>query len=157
MGVSSSILPGRSSLRGDHEQRSAFLFFSAPSEFRSLLELKSIHYVKSMKIFTRLTSGTSYIQPPVIIIEYAELTQSDLGQGSTVQINFQTEYQMDLSNQIRDIWIAVGVLSGLGVILAFIQTRIWYSRAGKQVVDLAVSESSARLTSTDLSLFSDHR
>ena len=59
---------------------------------------------------------------------------------------------MDLNNHIRDIWIAIGVLSGLGMVLAFIQTRIWYSRAGKQVVDLAVSDSSSLLISTDLDL-----
>lgn len=57
---------------------------------------------------------------------------------------------MDLDTHIRDIWIAVGVLSGLGIILAFIQTRIWYSRAGKQVIDLAVGESSSLLFSSRL-------
>jgi hypothetical protein len=39
---------------------------------------------------------------------------------------------------IRDIWIAIGVLSFLGIILSFIQTAIWHSRAGKETVDLGV-------------------
>lgn len=47
---------------------------------------------------------------------------------------------MDLSTHIRDIWIAIGVLSGLGIVLAFIKTMLWYSRAGKQTVDLGVRE-----------------
>jgi hypothetical protein len=45
---------------------------------------------------------------------------------------------MNLDTHIRDIWIAIGILSGLGVILAFIQTIIWQSRAEKEIVDLAV-------------------
>jgi hypothetical protein len=45
---------------------------------------------------------------------------------------------MDLSAPIRAIWIAVGVISALGIILAFIQTSIWHTRAGKEIVDLAV-------------------
>ena len=45
---------------------------------------------------------------------------------------------MNLDSQIRDIWIAVGVLSGLGVFLAFARTAVWQSRAGKLTADFAV-------------------
>lgn len=45
---------------------------------------------------------------------------------------------MDLSTHIRDIWIAVGVLSALGILLAFIQTSVWQSRSGKEIIDLVV-------------------
>ena len=45
---------------------------------------------------------------------------------------------MNLDAHIRSIWIAIGVLCGLSLILAVIETMIWYSRAGKQVVDLGV-------------------
>jgi hypothetical protein len=45
---------------------------------------------------------------------------------------------MNLDSQIQSIWIAIGVLSGLGIILAFIETIVWHSRSGKQVVDLGV-------------------
>lgn len=45
---------------------------------------------------------------------------------------------MNLDQHIRDLWIAVGVLSGLGVLLAFAQTTVWQSRAGKIVIELAV-------------------
>lgn len=47
---------------------------------------------------------------------------------------------MNLDTQIRSIWIATGVLSGLGLVLAFIQTIFWQSRAGKEIVDLVVSK-----------------
>ncbi len=56
----------------------------------------------------------------------------------SLKVTFETQYRMNLDTHIRDIWIAIGILSGLGVILAFIQTIIWQSRAEKEIVDLAV-------------------
>ena len=47
---------------------------------------------------------------------------------------------MNLDSHIAAIWIAIGVLSGVGLILAFIETVIWHSRTGKEVVDLGVRE-----------------
>jgi hypothetical protein len=48
---------------------------------------------------------------------------------------------MNLDSHIRDLWIAAGVLSALGVILAFARTTVWQSRAGKLIIDLAVRNS----------------
>ena len=45
---------------------------------------------------------------------------------------------MDLDTHSRDIWIALGTLSGLGVVIAFIRTWTWYSKSGREVVDLPV-------------------
>lgn len=47
---------------------------------------------------------------------------------------------MNLDTHIRDIWIAIGVLSGLGLIFAIIETSVWQTRAGKQIIDLGVRE-----------------
>jgi hypothetical protein len=47
---------------------------------------------------------------------------------------------MNLDSHIAAIWIAIGVLSGLGLILAFIETIVWHSRTGKETVDLGVGE-----------------
>jgi uncharacterized iron-regulated membrane protein len=47
---------------------------------------------------------------------------------------------MNLDAHIAAIWIAIGVLSGLGLIFAFIETLVWQGRAGKQIVDLGVGE-----------------
>jgi F0F1-type ATP synthase membrane subunit c/vacuolar-type H+-ATPase subunit K len=49
---------------------------------------------------------------------------------------------MNLDDHIRAIWIAVGVLCGLGVILAFARTTVWQGRAGKDIIDLVVKENS---------------
>ncbi|CAF4828802.1 unnamed protein product [Rotaria sp. Silwood1] len=99
-------------------------------------ELRSIHYAKSIKIMTTLTSGEAYIQPPVIIIQYDELTSTDIGKGNFVQVTFESNYRMDLNKHIMDIWIAFGVLAGLGIILAFFRTMIWFSRRSVNSIDL---------------------
>ena len=58
---------------------------------RSLfLELRNIHYAKSIRILNTLTSDTNYILPPVIVIEYGELTVSDLGKNAVVQVRVST-------------------------------------------------------------------
>ncbi len=38
-----------------------------------------------------LTSGVTYIQPPVIVIEYDELTTSDIGKGTIVDVRNRIE------------------------------------------------------------------
>ena len=45
---------------------------------------------------------------------------------------------MDLENHTRNIWIVFGTLSGVGVIVAFIRTWAWFSKSGKDVIDLPV-------------------
>ena len=45
---------------------------------------------------------------------------------------------MDVVMQRRDILIALGSLSGLGTVLALLRTWKWFTRSGKQIVDLPV-------------------
>jgi hypothetical protein len=45
---------------------------------------------------------------------------------------------MDLETHTRTIWIVLGTLSGLGMIVAFIRTWAWYSKSGKEIIDLPV-------------------
>ena len=47
---------------------------------------------------------------------------------------------MTLDTHIRDIWIAVGVLSALGIFLAFLRTTVWQSRTTKLTIELVVSK-----------------
>ncbi|CAF0975904.1 unnamed protein product [Adineta ricciae] len=96
----------------------------------------SIHYAKSIQIVTTLSSGGAYIRPPMVIVEYAELSSSSIGQGNIVQVSFQSTYRTNLDTHIRDIWIAVGVLSGVGILLAFARTTMWHTREGKEIIDL---------------------
>ena len=45
---------------------------------------------------------------------------------------------MDLEAYTRNVWIILGALSGAGVIVAFIRTWAWFSKSGKEVIDLSV-------------------
>ncbi len=47
---------------------------------------------------------------------------------------------MNLDTHIQNIWIAIGVLSGVGLIFALIETSVWQGRAGKQIIDLEVGK-----------------
>jgi hypothetical protein len=54
-----------------------------------ILELSNIHYAKSITILNTLTDGVTYIQPPVIVIEYDELSTSDIGKGTIVEVRIE--------------------------------------------------------------------
>ncbi|CAF4599618.1 unnamed protein product [Rotaria sp. Silwood1] len=43
---------------------------------------------------------------------------------------------MDLENHTRNVWIILGTLSGVGMIVAVIQTWAWFSKSEKEVIDL---------------------
>jgi hypothetical protein len=45
---------------------------------------------------------------------------------------------MDVNIQKRNVFIALGTLSGLGILVAFIRTWKWFSRTGKIIIDLPV-------------------
>ncbi|CAF0975869.1 unnamed protein product [Adineta ricciae] len=44
---------------------------------------------------------------------------------------------MEADTFTRNIWIAIGSLSGAGVILAFMRTWAWFSKSGREIIDLA--------------------
>ena len=52
-----------------------------------ILELKNVHYAKSIKILHTLTTGASSILPPVIVVEYDELSASDIGKGTLIEVS----------------------------------------------------------------------
>lgn len=45
---------------------------------------------------------------------------------------------MDIATQQRNTLIALGALSGAGFILAIVRTWKWYSRSGREIIDLPV-------------------
>lgn len=61
------------------------LFVVAPRG--SLLELMNVRYAKSIKIVTTLSTDGNYIQPPMVVVEYDELTTTSLTQGAVVQVS----------------------------------------------------------------------
>jgi len=61
---------------------------------------------------------------------------------------------MDLETHTRNIWIVLGTLSGFGMIVAFIRTWAWYSKTGREIIDLPVRISFSFYISIDLISFS---
>lgn len=45
---------------------------------------------------------------------------------------------MNLEIYTPGIWIVLGVFACLGIIIAFFKTCIWFSKSGKQIIDLPV-------------------
>lgn len=142
LGLSSAILSHRPNFRNFDQrkfvERKICPSFSFYQKQNFVSALNNVHYAKTIRISHRLVSGVSYIQPPVVIIEYEELSLSQIGRNGLVRLDFESRYQMDLSSHIRDIWIAIGVLCGSGLLLAFLQTFCWFFRSGKQTIDLLV-------------------
>ena len=52
-----------------------------------IIELRNVHYARSIRILNTLADDVSYIQPPVIVVEYAELTLSDIGESRIVEVS----------------------------------------------------------------------
>jgi len=61
---------------------------------------------------------------------------------------------MDLETHTRNIWIVLGTLSGFGMIVAFIRTWAWYSKTGREIIDLPVRLYFSFYISIDLISFS---
>ncbi len=66
-----------------------FTFLEYLILFKRILDLTNIHYAKSITILNNLVNGATYIQPPVIVIEYDELSTSDIGKGTIVEVRRQ--------------------------------------------------------------------
>ncbi|XP_023223368.1 meckelin-like [Centruroides sculpturatus] len=77
------------------------------------------------------------ILPPLLTIEYAELTSDDYYKNEPVPTIFAVNYSMDQTKIFEDISIAIGVLSGFSILWSAIQTWGWSRRSGREVIDLA--------------------
>jgi hypothetical protein len=45
---------------------------------------------------------------------------------------------MDIQIQKRNVWIISGSLAGVGLVIALIKTWKWFTRSGKEIIDLPV-------------------
>ena len=117
-------------------QRRIFLVdsISAISERGSLP--KYIRYAQSITIKFSLVEGRTdgTIYPPLISINYAYISTSDLSQVASIY--FQITYIMSLESQIQAIWISVGVIGFFAFVWSFFKTWIWSRRSGKLAVDV---------------------
>ena len=94
-----------------------------------------VRYATSIGIYFQLvanrTDGTIY--PPVVVVQYAYASTSDL--SARVPITFTIQYSNNMDAQNTYIWIAVGVLAAVVLVRAFFRTWIWNRRAGKIAPD----------------------
>ncbi|CAF0826220.1 unnamed protein product [Adineta steineri] len=134
--TASGSLPNQGSIESAWTYHRRFFLLDRISGVTTGGQLTSVRYAKTITILNTLSDGGSYIQPPAVVVEYGELSLSDFGTGKVVQVSFQSTYRMNLDTHIRDIWIAVGVLAGIGALFAFVLTSVWQPRAGKDFIDL---------------------
>ena len=95
-----------------------------------------IRYAKSITLSYNLVENNSIgeIYPPKLLIDYDYVKTDDT--SKLVQIEFKIKYEMDLKNQFKNFYIALGVLSGLGFIWSIFEIYRWNKRAGKYAIDL---------------------
>lgn len=53
------------------------------------LDLKNIYYAKSIKVLFTLVNNAANFQPPVFVVEYAELSLSDIGKQKVAQVTIE--------------------------------------------------------------------
>ena len=56
---------------------------------------------------------------------YKEVTLEEARAGAKVEVSFSVTYMMEMKESVKDIEIAVGVLSGLAVLLSAIEAWSW--------------------------------
>lgn len=100
----------------------------------------AVRYLKTfiLDINLRELDDAGFIYPPVITIEYDEITQDDLDNGREVEVTFAINYTMDQSSLERQISITLAVFCSLSVLWAMLKTWTWGKRAGKRGIDLHV-------------------
>ena len=75
------------------------------------------------------------IFPPIVKIEYGEVTLKDLEAGASVDFEFSVTYKMEMREARKDIEIAMGVLSAFAVLWSAMETWSWNRRSGKSGID----------------------
>ena len=77
------------------------------------------------------------IHPPLAVLKYKEVTLEEAKSGAEVEVSFSVTYHMEMKESVKDIEIAVGVLSGIAVLLSAVEAWSWSRRAGKVAVDFS--------------------
>ncbi|KAJ1524437.1 hypothetical protein ONE63_010934 [Megalurothrips usitatus] len=97
-----------------------------------------IQYAKSLSLRVKVQSGNDRgrVYPPLLVVDYAEISAEALQTNLMVPIEFSISFEMD-NRVAHSIEVAIIVLSVLSIVWAGIQTLSYSRRAGKVGVDLA--------------------
>lgn len=94
-----------------------------------------IQYAEQLELNIRLRED-GLIYPPLLKVKYKAADVSNvLSDNDDVSVSFKMSYEMNIDNIFRDIQIAVGVLSVIGIMYASIRTFSYRKRDGVQVID----------------------
>lgn len=75
------------------------------------------------------------IFPPIVTIEYGEVTLDDIETNAEMAFDFSVDYKMEMRESRKDIEIAMGVLSAFAVLWSAVETWSWNRRSGKSGID----------------------
>ncbi|XP_015109545.1 meckelin [Diachasma alloeum] len=107
----------------------------AADNFSTVPEIEILRYVKSLTIQVRAQERKERgkIFPPLIILEYGELTQDDVEKNVEIPIEYRIVFK--LTEKTTNLWIKVGmgVASGLSLIYAIFCTFSHYRRNNNSV------------------------
>nr|CAD7394278.1 unnamed protein product [Timema cristinae] len=109
----------------------------ADVERQRSIEPSIVRYLKSLEIRVKVQGPKEEgrIYPPLLVVEYGELTQEDIQANVPVALHFSVDYNMD-NNLYHAIEVSVGVLSALAVVWSGIETWSYSRRSGKIGIDL---------------------
>ncbi|XP_071879142.1 meckelin isoform X1 [Bombus fervidus] len=109
-----------------------FFFVDNISGFKTLYNLTSnngdelsvLRYMKSLNVIINIqsTKDNNKILPPLLIIEYAELTYEQIDKIIEVTLDYKIRFTLKDDNIDSHFMIIIGILSGLSFILSGIKT-----------------------------------
>ncbi|EZA52526.1 Meckelin [Ooceraea biroi] len=92
--------------------------------------LSVLRYMKSLTVLVNVQNGEAHgkIFAPILITEYDELTHQDLLDNTDVTIDYKVTFILKNSDIDYDVQIAIGVLTGIALILSSIRAWSYYKR-----------------------------
>ena len=90
--------------------------------------LSSMHIQITMLNTKESPDKPGRIHPPVVQVEYKDISLEEADKGVEVEMSFSISYKMEMRETKKDIEIAVGVLSAFAVLLSAMETWSWSRR-----------------------------
>ncbi|CAD1470272.1 unnamed protein product, partial [Heterotrigona itama] len=103
-------------------------------------ELSVLRYMKSLNIIINIqnTKDKNKIFPPLLIIEYAELTYEQIDKVTEVTLDYKIKFTLKDDNIDSYFMIIIGILSGLILILSGIKTWNYSKRHHTSFINIFV-------------------
>ena len=102
-----------------------------------------VRYLESLELRVSLVNTREspdkpgMIHPPLVVLQYRDITRQEAEDGVEVEMKFSVSYKMDMKEAHKDVEISVGVLSVFAVLLSAVEAWTWSRRSGKLAVDMS--------------------